>query len=204
MHQNSSPISYVPIGVSNRVNVLSNFSVQFWFLQFLLCFGQDYVWLSFKLTHLTACHPSQWSKITISISGDALNFISSFMCPKRVSNRLKFSSNFCVQFWFLQFHQCFVFRTRLCVIILLSLFLSFATCWFSPLGLFFIIVSWSWHGRLIIQVSVFPKGFNGFKVPSIICVHSDFCIFFDAFMFWTRLCVIILLSLFLSLSSLCS
>jgi hypothetical protein len=47
MHQNSSPISYVPIGVSNRVNVLSNFSVQFWFLLFLLCFGQDYVWLSF-------------------------------------------------------------------------------------------------------------------------------------------------------------
>jgi hypothetical protein len=74
-----------------------------------------------------------------------------------------------------------MFWTRLCVNILLSLFLSFAICWFSPLGFFFIIASWSWHGQLIIQVSVFPKGFNGVKVPSIFCVHSDFCIFLWCF-----------------------
>jgi len=69
--------------------------------------------------------------------------------PKRFQIGLNFSSNFCVQFWFLQFRQCFMFRTRLCDIILLSLILSFAKCWFSPLGLFFIIASWSWHGRLV-------------------------------------------------------
>jgi len=135
----------------------------------------------FKLTHLTACHPSQWSKITISISGDALNFFSSFICPKRVSNRLKVSSNFCVQFWFLQFRQCSMFWTRLCVIILLSLFLSFAISWFSPLGLFFIVASWLWHGWLVDNPSIcVPKGVQ-WGQGSIHLLCSFFCIFLWCF-----------------------